>query len=80
MELPMLAKTPTKLHIGYAIQPPELGAAILYRGLGDTICEGIVTQLRHIETRPGQPNKWGAFLDTSTGPVFINDYRYLQTK
>ena len=76
----MLATTSTKHHTGYAIQPPEPGAAILYRGLGDTICEGVVTQLRHIETRPGQPNKWGAFLDTATGPVFINDYRYLQSK
>ena len=76
----MSAMTPARLHTSYAIQPPLLGAAILYRGLGDTICEGVVTQLRHIETRPGQPNKWGAFLDTPTGPVFINDYRYLQSK
>lgn len=76
----MVAIHTSKLHTGYAIQPPVLGAAILYRGLGDTICEGVVTQLRHIETKPGQPNKWGAFLDTPTGPVFINDYRYLQTK
>jgi len=65
---------------GYTIQPPALGATIKYCGLGDMICEGVVTQLRHIETKPGQPNKWGAFLDTPTGPVFINDYRYLQTK
>jgi hypothetical protein len=69
-----------KHHIGYAIQPPALGATILYRGLGDTICEGVVAQLRHIETRPGQPDKWGAFLDTPTGPVFINDYRYLRMR
>lgn len=76
----MPAMTSAKLQPGYSIQPPVLGAAILYRGLGDTICEGVVTQLRHIETRPGQPDKWGAFLDTATGPVFINDYRYLQSK
>ncbi len=64
----------------YAIQPPALGASILYRGLGDVIGEGVVTQLRHIETRSGCPDKWGAFLDTSTGPIFIHDWRYLCNK
>ena len=64
----------------YAIHPPVLGATILYRGLGDEIGEGTVTQLRHIETRPGRPDKWGAFLDTEDGPIFIHDWRYLRTK
>ena len=64
----------------YAIQPPVLGATILYRGLGDAVGEGIVIQLRHIEIGPGRPDKWGAFLDTEDGPIFIHDWRYLRTK
>jgi hypothetical protein len=64
----------------YAIQPPALGATILYRGLGKVIGEGIVTQLRHIETKPVCPDKWGAFLATTDGPTFIHDWRYLRTK
>jgi hypothetical protein len=64
----------------YAIQPPMLGATILYRGLGDVIGQGLVTQLRHIKTKAGCPDKWGAFLDTTDGPIFIHDWRYLRTK
>ena len=64
----------------YAIQPPALGATILYRGLGDALGEGVVTQLRHIPIGPGRPDKWGAFLDTENGPIFIHDWRYLRTK
>jgi hypothetical protein len=62
----------------YSIQPPEVGSTILYSGLGDAICEGIVTQIKHIPTRHG--NQWGAFLNTAAGPIFINDWRYLSTK
>ena len=70
----------SQLTASYAIPPPMLGAAILYRGLGDAVGEGTVTQLRHIETRPGRPDKWGAFLDTADGLIFIHDWRYLRTK
>ncbi len=64
----------------YAIRPPALGATIVYRGLGDAVGEGVVTQLRHIEIGRGRPDKWGAFLDTEDGPIFIHDWRYLRTK
>ena len=64
----------------YAIQPPALGATILYRGLSNVVGEGVVTQLRHIETRTNSPDKWGAFLDTIDGAIFIHDWRYLCTK
>ena len=64
----------------YVIQPPALGATILYRGLGDAVGEGVVTQLRHIQIGPDRPDKWGAFLDTEGGPIFIHDWRYLRTK
>jgi len=76
----MATQQPTLTSTSYAIQPPALGATILYRGLGDVIGEGVVTQLRHIETKPDCPDKWGAFLDTPIGPIFIHDWRYLRTR
>jgi|GEM_PF-2598542 len=77
-EFIMLLETGTTQHVSGSIQPPEVGSAILYRGMGNAICEGVVTQIKHIPTRHG--DQWGVFLDTVTGPIFINDWRYLCVK
>ena len=74
----MLLETGTTRQVSCSIQPPEVGSVILYKGLGEAVCEGVVTQIKQIPTRYG--NQWGAFLDTVTGPIFINDWRYLCTK
>lgn len=56
---------------------PEVDVTIVFVGL-DRLREGTVTQFRHIETSPHRPfNQWGAFVETSDGRLFINDYRYL---
>ncbi len=74
----MLINQQSTLPSSSPIQPPEVGSTILYRGLGDAICEGVVTQIKRIPTRQG--HRWGAFLDTAAGPIFINDWRYLCAK
>lgn len=74
----MLLETGAVRRVSGSIQPPEVGTVILYKGLGNAICEGVVTQIKQIPTRHG--NQWGAFLDTATGPIFINDWRYLCMK
>ncbi len=55
---------------------PSVGATIIFRGLGDSRVKGTVTAFKHIPTS-GAADRWGVFVETESGPAYINDYRVM---
>ncbi len=55
---------------------PSVGDTIIFHGLGDSRVKGKVTAFKHVATSCAA-DRWGVFVETESGPAYINDYRVM---